>query len=141
MKNVILVLSALLMMACSGSDAGSESNDEANGSTKLDQSKPENLMNIIFQAAKSGDFSQLTALCHPDADGDGDVKDVCSCGEKGADPEMLESFKEYFSTGEVTETRMIVDEAEVDFNFGPDGTKKETMRMIEIDGKWYLKSF
>jgi hypothetical protein len=133
MKNVIVILSALFIMSCGGGDE--------EGTAKLDQSKPENLMNIMFQAAKSGDFSQLKDLCHPDADMDGDVKDVCSCGESDADPEMLESFKEYFAKGEVTETRMIVDEAEVDFNFGPDGTKKETMRMIEIDGKWYLKSF
>jgi hypothetical protein len=135
MKNVIVILSALFLMSCGGAEVDGEE------SVKLDQSKPENLMNIMFQAAKSGDFSQLKDLCHPDADMDGDVKDVCSCGEEGADPEMLASYKEYFSKGEVTETRMIVDEAEVDFNFGPDGTKKETMRMIEIDGKWYLKSF
>ena len=139
MKTVFVLLSALFIMSCGTADSQNES--EGGKSSKLDQSKPENLMNIIFQAAQSGDFSQLPDLCHPDADMDGDVKDVCSCGEAGADPEMLASFKEYFAKGKVQETRMIVDEADVLFTFGPDGTKEETMRMIEIDGKWYLKSF
>ena len=137
MKTVIVLLSALFIMSCGTADSQSETEAGA----KLDQSRPENLMNIIFLAAQSGDYSQLSGLCHPAADMDGDVKDVCSCGEAGADPEMLASFKEYFAKGKVQETRMIADEGDVLFTFGPDGTKKETMRMVEIDGKWYLKSF
>lgn len=127
MKNIIILLSALFLVSCGG--AG------------LDQTKPENLMNIMFQAAQTGDFSQLSSLCQSDGSGDGDVRDVCSCGDKDANPELLESYKAYFSKGEVTATRIDGKEAEVDFNFGPDGDEKETMKMVEIDGKWYLGSF
>ncbi len=127
MKNVIVILSALFLMSCGGSG--------------LDQSKPENVLEIMFEAARSGDYSQMSGLCHDDADMDGDVKDVCSCGESDADPKLLESYKEYFSKGKVTATRIEGDKAEVDFNFGPNGTKKETMNLVEIEGKWYLSSF
>jgi hypothetical protein len=29
----------------------------------------------------------------------------------------------------------------VDFRFGPDGTKPETMRLVQVDGRWLLSGF
>ncbi len=127
MKKVIVILSALFLMSCGG--AG------------LDQSKPENVLEIMFEAAKTGDFSHMAGLCHDDVDMDGDVKDVCSCGESDAEEKLLDSYKEYFAKGKVTATRIDGDKAEVDFSFGPDGSKKETMKLVKIEEKWYLSSF
>ena len=92
MKNVIVILSAVFFMSC--------------GAGGVDQSKPENVLEIMFEAARSGDFSQMAGLCHDDADMDGDVKDVCSCGESDAEEKLLDSYKEYFAKGKVTATRI-----------------------------------
>ena len=127
MKSVIIILSSVLFFSC--------------GTGGVDQSKPENVLEIMFEAARSGDFSHMAGLCHDDADMDGDVKDVCSCGENDAEEKLLDSYKEYFAKGKVTATRIEGDKAEVDFNFGPDGSKKETMKLVKIEEKWYLSSF
>lgn len=115
--------SLLILSACGGGGGG-------------DQSTPEGTMNMVFDAARSGNYDQLKNLCDPQGENDGDTRRVCQAGENP------EEFKKYFQDGAVKgSARIEGDKAEVDFNFGPGGSDSETMRMVQRDGKWYLMSF
>lgn len=99
----------------------------------VDQSKPEAVVQAVFDAAKSKDFSLLKGLCAPDADGD--TKMICNVDEKSQ-----EEFIKYFGMGKIEGTPKIEGTiAEVNILFGPDGKKKETMKLVQIDGKWFLQ--
>lgn len=107
----------------------------------LDQSTPKGTVQAIFDAATSGDFSNLKGLCHEDLENDGDTRRVCNCDEE--DDKTKEEFKKYFAKGAIVDSEISSDgeKAEVNFTFGPDGDKKETMKLKIVEGKWYLYSF
>ncbi len=99
------------------------------------QSTPENVVNTVFNAAKTKDYSKLSTLCSPEADGD--CKHICDLKE-----EDKESFISYFSKGKINGKATIEgDNAKVPILFGPEGTKDETMNLVKKEGKWYLMSF
>ncbi len=105
-----------------------------------DQSTPAGTANIVFDAAKSGDYSKLKGLCDDSMEPDGDSKMVCNVTD--GDDKLKTSFKEYFSKGKVVgEATIEGDNAKVNVLFGPEGTKEETFNMKKKDGKWYLVSF
>lgn len=107
-------------------------------SASVDHSDPVKVTEAIFAAAAAGKHESLAGLCAPDK-GDGDVKDIC--GATAGAPKWGE-FVESFAKGKVSgPARVEGDRAEVDFMFGPDGSKKETMKLEKTDGKWYLASF
>ena len=123
------VIAAALLTACGGGKSGGS-----------DQSTPQGAAEMIFSAARSGDFSHLPELCNPAVESDGDSKDVCAVAT--GEQKMKDSFKEYFSKGKVVGDPVIEgDNAKVNIMFGPDGTKSETFNMAKKDGKWYLTSF
>ncbi len=129
MKKILFCISVIYLTACSSK-------------SKLDQSTPEGTLNAVFEAAKSGDMSNLTKLCHAELENDADTKRICDCGKKDADKNLLKEFKRYFAKGFIVGKARIKDnKAEVDFKFGPNGKKDEHMRMLKKDGKWYLASF
>ncbi len=108
-------------------------------SASLDQSSPEGVVNAVFHAAKSGDATHLSQLCDPRGDNDGDTRRICKLTNDGED---WKRFVEYFADGSVgTDVRTAGSRAVVPFKFGPGGTKSEEMKVIEVDGKWYLSSF
>ena len=131
MKKIIcsLFIVASAFAACKGKSGAS-----------ADQSTPTGAANMIFDAAKSGDYSQLKNLCDASLTSDGDSRKVCELAD--GDEKMKSSFKEYFSTGKVVGEPVITgEEAKVKITFGPDGTKEEELNMQKKDGKWYLYSF
>jgi hypothetical protein len=131
MKEIIysLFIVASLLISCKG---GSGSGDS--------QSTPAGVANMIFNAAKSGDYSKLKNLCDASLEPDTDSKKVCEVPD--GDEKLKTSFKEYFSKGKVVgEATIEGDDAKVNILFGPDGTKEETFNMKKKDGKWYLMSF
>lgn len=104
-----------------------------------DNSDPVKVVEQIFAAANRDSAAALPGLCDPAGGGDGDVKRVC--GSKPGDAKWDE-FKTYFAKGKVTGAATIEgDTAAVNFTFGPDGTKEETMNLKKVDGKWYLDGF
>lgn len=122
MKKLLILLSPFFLFGCSSKSGGS-------------QDTPEGVVNIIFDAAKSKDYSKLSTLCAPDADGDS--KRICELSDA-----MKEDFVNYFSKGKTNGSSTIDgDKAAVPILFGPDGTKEETMNLVKKDGKWYLQSF
>ena len=124
----VAIIAIAMLTGCKGKSGGG------------DQSTPQGAAEIIFSAAKSGDFSQLKDLCNSALESDGDSKHVCEVAT--GEDKMKESFKEYFSKGKVVGDPVIDgDKAKVNIMFGPDGTKPETFNMAKKDGKWYLVSF
>ncbi len=107
--------------------------DEPPPAATVDQSKPEMVVQAVFDAAKSKEFAMLKGLCAPDADGD--TKMICNIDEK-----TQAEFIEYFGMGKIDGAPKIEGtKAEVNILFGPDGKKKETMKLVQIEGKWFLQ--
>ncbi len=133
MKRIIylFLISASALIACNGASGSGSGGD---------QTTPTGVANMVFDAAKSGDYSKLKSLCDDSLEPDGDSKKVC--GVADGDDEYKKMFKEYFSKGKVVgEATIEGDDAKVNILFGPDGTKEETFNMKKKDGKWYLMSF
>ena len=102
---------------------------------------PESVVQVIFDAAKSGDFASLKNLCDPLGENDGDTQGIC---DLATDDTNREEFVQYFATGRISGDAQISpegDRAEVPFLFGPDGDREETMELINRDGQWYLFGF
>ena len=113
------------------------------------QSSPESVMEEVFRAANSKDFSKLHLLCPSDKSNDGDTQqficDVATSSDKTKE-EYVSYFKDARINGEITygENVVGVRTAAVPFWFnhpGGESRSNETMNLIEIEGKWYLSSF
>lgn len=101
---------------------------------------PEKIVQKIFDAAKSGDFSKLKDLCDPTGYGDGDTKDICAMASKPKKDQ--DEFVQYFKNGSIVGEAIIEgDNATVNIKFGPDGTKSEKIILKKIMGNWYLSDF
>lgn len=121
---------------------GEDNGEGKSAGVVIDQSKPEAVVAAIFSAAKSGDFSALKTLLPPSGKNDGDVTQVCTVAD--AEEKEAKSFRSFFQKGKISGKARISSDgskAEVDFLFGPDGTKKETMNLLKENGRWYLGSF
>jgi hypothetical protein len=102
---------------------------------------PEDVLQAVFDAARSGDFSGLADLCDPLGENDGDTRIIC---ELATDETNREDFVAYFASGSIADQPQISPDgtrATVPFLFGPDGDQKETMELIKRDGQWYLLGF
>jgi len=113
------------------------------------QSDPESVLNEVFRAANEKDFSNLNKLCPPDKSNDGDTQKYI-CDIASASENIQEEFITYFKTGKITgdikysSSHRGFEIAFVPFNFNYSGGANqgnETMKMVKIDGKWYLSSF
>ena len=158
-----LLIGTLTLESCgqnnsSNNDNPAPINSEKNSSettNKVDpNSSPESVMNTIFQAANDGEVGILKFLLPPydeqtnEIPCDGDCKAICNPGNEGMKDELrgnyvtLADFKEYFSKAKIIGSPTINgDDAEVNFVFGPNLERNETMNMQKINGKWYLRSF
>ena len=101
---------------------------------------PEKVVQKIFDAAKSGDFSTLKDLCDPTGNGDGDTKDICSMASQTK--KVQDDFVNQFKNGSIDGEAVIeADVAVVKIKFGPTGTKNEKIELKKIMGNWYLSDF
>lgn len=117
----------------------------------VDQSKPEAVVQAMFDAARTEEFAPLATLCDPLQQNDGDTDCICAmaprykahqCSQNSMNRVSVEEYKQYFLKGSVKgEARIEGDAAEVDFLFGAEGRNSETMSLVRRDGKWYLSSF
>lgn len=133
MKNFIVILIAVFLFSCGGN-------------SQVDQTKPESILNAVFNAANTGDYVVLKDLCDPKGESDKDAQMICEVAAEDADEELIAEFRKYFSKGKIAgavdiETDDGVEYAEIPFNFGPDGDEREIMVLVKRDGKWYLHSF
>ncbi|MDX2174549.1 MAG: DUF4878 domain-containing protein [Bacteroidota bacterium] len=148
-KKFITAVIAFSLFSCGGSKKEETTNPtttetktettEPSAQTNVDvNSSPESVVNSVFEAAKTGDISNLSKLCAPNGEGDGDTKRLCALKSATED-----DFDKYFKMGKISGNVEITDDthAKVPIMFGPDGTKAETMNLVKIDGKWYLSGF
>ncbi|MEM7059172.1 MAG: hypothetical protein AAF557_16425 [Pseudomonadota bacterium] len=107
---------------------------------EVDFTSPEAVTTAIFEAAQTGDSSALATLCDPRGENDGDTQEyIC---EMTAGSANWDEYVSYFAKGKLNGPAEVNGlKAKVPFLFGPDGTDKETMNLIQRDGKWYLSSF
>jgi Tfp pilus assembly protein PilF len=102
---------------------------------------PESVVQIIFDAAQSGDWSLLGGLCDPRGENDGDTQMIC---DLATDETNRAEFAEAFAKGKVAGNAQISPDgtqAQVPFVFGADGDRQETMELVNRDGRWYLLGF
>ena len=144
MKHLIFTFALFTLFSCS-SDSKSGSNSDSDSKAKgeeavLDQTSPVSVVNHLFAAARTGDYSQLSGLCMPDGKGDGDTKRICKVAN--GDEKLQQEFSTYFKNGSVSGEAIVNgDKAAVPIKFGPSGNKDETMNLALINGKWFLSSF
>lgn len=136
-------------------DNTDESLQENNSTLPADvNGSPENVMNTIFHAAKTGQIGVLKFLLPPvDQESgqipcDNDCLSMCNPGNERMKEELgnnyisLEDFQAIMSKGRIISSSVIEgDRAKVNFIFGKNLEQNETMNMQLIDGKWYLSSF
>lgn len=102
---------------------------------------PVTLVEAIFLAARTGNFSELSGLCEPSGAGDGDTKRICDIASQ---PKAAQDdFKSQFQKGRVVGNAILFGDngAKVKIKFGPDGTRDEEFDLTKISGKWYIVSF
>jgi len=113
------------------------------------QSSPTAVMNELFRAADTRDFSNLHLLCSQEISNDGDTqKYICDAesGSEEAKDEYVSYFKDAKITGDITYgvSSGGGKTAAVPFWFnhpGGESRSNETMNLVELNGKWYLSGF
>jgi serine/threonine protein kinase len=151
---VTLVVIFLIYSASKGNNAATTEMASIDSVTTNPNISPESVMNTIFQAANTGEVEILKFLLPPfdDQTGeipcDGDCKALCNPGNESMREELggnyvtVGDFKEYFSKAYITGVDFITgDRAKVNFVFGSNLERIETMNMQRINGSWYLSSF
>lgn len=142
MKTTLALMIFLMIFGCHNTNLTEKSNSE-NQKTFEPNESPENVMQTIFNAAKTGELGVLQFLLPPygQGDTDNDVERLCNLGREG-DSISIEQFKEEFKNAKIVGIPMVSgNEAEVDFVFGHKLERSETMKMQKVGEKWYLMSF
>ena len=147
-----LILTGTLIIESCGQNNSSNNDNPAQINSEQSSSKitnnvdpnssPESVMNTIFQAAQSGEVGILKFLLPPydeqkgEIPCDGDCKALCNPGNESMREELrgnyftLGDFKEYFSKAKIIGNPSITgDEAKVNFVFGPNLERNETMNL------------
>jgi hypothetical protein len=126
---------------------------------EIDFTDPKSVVNAIFYAAQTNDFSIMQCLCDSFGEGDSDTKRLCSISQiakqikdyggsentkKGLD-EFVKIFELGRISGQVTyEEYKGTQYANVPFLFNHSGVKSrsdESMKLVKRYGNWYLSSF
>ncbi len=132
MKHIIY--SSLFILVIAFSSCSSSKQQESN------QASPEQVVELLFKAAQSRDFSILKNLCDPEGKNDGDTKRLCNLESESN--EWQQQFVAFFSQGEITGQPIIKgNEAQVNFKFGDKQSVSETMHLVKHGDKWFLSSF
>jgi hypothetical protein len=103
-------------------------------------SDPVSVVEAVFAATQSEDYSSLADLCDPQKQNDIDTQKICDLATDETD---RVEFIAAFGKGKVAGPANITTEgndqiAEVPVLFGPDGDEEETFKLVQRDGKWYL---
>ena len=133
-----LLLIPLLLFSCKSRSVRKNTN-----------SSPEIVVQKLFQAAQSNNPMLLKGLCSPEIENDGDTDCLCAlysgytpdqdCSEQAGN---WDKYVQYFRKGKLNgKARIDGDQAAVDFYFGFNGDRTETMHLQKLKGKWYLSGF
>ncbi|MFT7581120.1 MAG: hypothetical protein ACI9MR_002794 [Myxococcota bacterium] len=108
--------------------------------SSLDLTTPLGPVQAVFDAARDDDPGNLTKLCDPEGEHDGDTRALCQAHPD--DRKAWSQFRQWFSSARVSgRPRVEADKGEVDFVFGPQTNRAETMQVVRRGDAWYLTSF
>lgn len=120
----------------------------------VDFTDPNSVVNALFYAARTKNFSVLQTLCDPLGESDGDCKQICALPamaqqtDDAKAQELVKGFVQAFESahqeGEVRYRQTDYGEwAEVMFEFNQGDPKRnhETLRLVKRNKNWYLLSF
>lgn len=104
------------------------------------QDTPVGVVNYLFEAARSWDFSKLRNLCDPYGENDGDARAMCLVEMQPRDiqSQFVENFKNARIMGE---PKIFGDSAEIEIATGSSSNYLQKIQLINRMGKWYFKSF
>ena len=156
MKSILIL--ALLVFSCSSPEVESSQPESVEKTVEVPKSvgtiefpqeesgvpynfqhDPKAVVQEVFNAANTKDYSKLALLVDPAGQSDEPSINICNVGK--ATPERELEFIEYFKLGKVVgEPILNGNTAEVQIKFGPDGTKDETFVLVLRSGLWYLGS-
>ncbi|MFT6501372.1 MAG: hypothetical protein ACJASQ_001484 [Crocinitomicaceae bacterium] len=101
------------------------------------QNDPVKVVEAVFEAARTKDYSVLSTLCDPMGENDGPTSNMCNVAN--APQEREKEFIEYFSQGQVVgEVKIEGNTASVPIKFGPKGELVEVFVLVLRNGLWYL---
>jgi len=104
------------------------------------QSKPENVLEKLFNAASSKYLNNLVYLVDPYDENDKDVDRISYI--EAYPPKYKQDFYDTFKHGRIIGEPIIKEnKAKIEFLFGPNGSRKETMNLIKRNESWYLSSY
>lgn len=126
-KSLLIFFSILFTFSCDSKDK------------KLDLTKAENVLNEVFIAARTNNFSNLDKLCDPLGKGDNDTKMICSLAKEKNDKNIKEFIKAFKNAEIKGNTLYKNGYALVPFLFY--NGKQEKMKLVKRNNKWYLFSF
>jgi hypothetical protein len=107
--------------------------------SERDFSNPKWTVSSIFYAAQTGDTRHLASLCDPQGEVNEYARRVC---DLHVGSPAWKSFVENFEKGTlIGEARISGNHAMVNFAFGPDGARPETMELVRRGDRWYISAF
>lgn len=128
----------LVLMAMFGC-GGNEVVDKTAVDFAVDHADPQSVVEVIFVVARGGDARLLSGLCDPTGQADLDTRRICDYAE-GFDREG--EFPMFFGEGKLDGAAVVLGtQAWVPFLFGPNGDERDTMELVNREGKWYLEQF
>jgi hypothetical protein len=134
--STLVLLPALVLASALG---GCDKKVDDRGSSEVDFSNAKRVVSSVFYAAKSGESQHLATLCDPEGGSNRHALRVCAQVAGGED---WVEFAEQFSQAKlIGEARITEDRALVNFVFGKNGTKRETMELVRRESRWYLLAF
>ena len=108
-------------------------------SAEVDFSDPKSVTASIFHAAATGETAHLAGLCDPAGENNADTARICAMTPRSPD---WDSFRETFARARLNgEPRISGHRASLHFLYGPEGRDRETMELVQRDGRWYLLAF
>lgn len=131
----IVLLLAVSVVGCGGAAAGKRPANARSASQNV--VPPEPVVQVVFDAARSGDTSTLGELCDPTERNDQDTQDICDLAKKKSGS-AVDKFRQRFAKGAIRSTEVTGSKATIDFTYGPDGMTSGRMTLVQRDEQWYL---
>ena len=104
------------------------------------QKKPKIVLERLFNSAKYQRYENLLWLADPYDENDRDV-DRITYVQSYSRKEQLNFTKEFSKGRIIGEPKINGETAEIEFLYGPNAKKKETMKLIKRNKSWYLLSY
>lgn len=129
------IVMSIGLMGCAGEPGAAASLPDVAGPTG-----PEAVVQAVFDvAAGRRPAAELALLCDPTGTPDIDVRRIC---EQAADFDPQGSFAGFFAEGILDgDARVEGGEAWVPIRLGPGAHRRDTLHLMLVGQKWYLRNF